>query len=855
MNMETIRLSGGKFHITEDQKTVYRVLSGHVLVYIIPVSNEAGDKAYGRRLLLKETVEGEKIPSLCHESELLGSWRFMFVAIDHAEIVTSEDDDADEIRSSFADSIGVIIEPGDTFDGAMVERYNLSSVKEAGYIFATKRADKNTLKQSAALIYNSLRMDSSDRFGFVQSGNPLYDAVSVICASEQIELAPYDRIRQASGRKITLADISRVSHFTTREVVLAGEWYKKDSGVILAFTNEGGKPVPCIPKGPGHYEYYDPSTGEHKKIDASFAEGLDVKGYAFYRPFPNKPIGKLDLFFFGMNKVYKSDIVRLIALAFLGTLVGLMIPALTQQVYDLFIPSGETGALIGVGLMILFCALGNICFTVVKNLASFRSMNTMKYAAQNAAVDRLFNLPESFFREYDAAGLSQRVMGVSMIYELLASSLVQTVLAALFSILYVVRMFSIAGELAKVATLMLLATVLVLIWLGIKQMKLEREKMTSDLESKSFLFQFITGVEKIRVSASEQRAIQRYLEYFTRSQTVNAKKERITNIVNVVSVVAPGVFSIIFYRIMIRGGLNLSVGEFSGFTACFAAVSAAAFTLVQSFLIINLLNPLYEYARPILETLPESSDETALPGDLTGDLEISHVTFSYSDEETPVLSDVSLHITPGEYVAIVGPSGSGKSTLLKLLLGFEKPKTGKIFYDNMDIDFLDKRELRKKFGVVLQEGGMVAGSIYDNIRIGSPDIDVERAEEVIEEVGLKEDIEEMPMGLHTIVTEGAGTISGGQSQRILIARALAGRPRIMFFDEATSALDNVTQNKIVETLEKTDATKVVIAHRLSTVRHCDRIIVMDGGRIIEEGNYDELMEKKGFFHDLAVRQL
>ena len=853
--METIRLSGGKFHITEDPGTVYLVKSGHVLVYIIPVSNEGGDRSYGRRLLLKEAAEGEKIPSLYHESELLGSWRFMFVAIDHAEIVTSEDDDADEIRSAFVQDIGVIIEPGDTFDGAIVERYNLSSVKESGYIFATKRADKNTLKRSATLIYNSLRMDNSDHFSFVQSGNPLYDAVSCICAAEHIELAPYDRIRQTTGRKITLADISRVSHFTTREVVLAGDWYKKDSGVILAFTKEGGKPVPCIPKGPGHYEFYDPSTGEHKKIDAEFAEGLDIKGYAFYRPFPNKPISWIDLVFFGMNKVYKSDIIRFIALAFLGTLVGLMIPALTQQVYDLFIPSGETGALIGVGLMILSCALGNICFTVVKNLAAFRSMNTMKYEAQNAAVDRLFNLPESFFRNYDAAGLSQRVMGVSIIYELLASSLVQTVLAALFSLLYVVRMFSISGELANVATLMLLATVLVLIWLGIKQMKFEREKMTSDLDSKSFLFQSITGVEKIRVSASEQRAIEHYLEYFTRSQTINAKKERITNIVNVVSVVAPSVFSLIFYRMMILGGLDLSVGEFSGFTACFAVVSAAAFTLVQSFLVFNLLKPVYEYARPILETLPELSDETTLPGDLTGDLEVSHVTFSYSDEEDPVLSDVSLHIRPGEYVAIVGPSGSGKSTLLKLLLGFEKPKTGKIFYDNMDIDFLDKRELRKKFGVVLQEGGMVAGSIYDNIRIGSPDIDVERAEEVIEEVGLKEDIEEMPMGLHTIVTEGAGTISGGQSQRILIARALAGRPRIMFFDEATSALDNVTQNKIVETLEKTDATKVVIAHRLSTVRHCDRIIVMDGGRIIEEGNYDELMEKKGFFHDLAVRQL
>ena len=156
---------------------------------------------------------------------------------------------------------------------------------------------------------------------------------------------------------------------------------------------------------------------------------------------------------------------------------------------------------------------------------------------------------------------------------------------------------------------------------------------------------------------------------------------------------------------------------------------------------------------------------------------------------------------------------------------------------------------------MLQDGGLISGSIYDNIRVGSPDVDMGRVEEVIEEVGLKDDIAGMPMGLHTMVSEGAGTISGGQSQRIMIARAIAGKPRILFFDEATSALDNVTQNLIVDTLEKIKATKVVIAHRLSTVKRCDRIIVMDGGHIIEEGNFETLMEKKGFFYDLAVRQL
>lgn len=853
--MENIRLDGGKSHITDDPCRLYIVKSGHVLVYLVPLKGDGENRSYGRRMLLKEATEGEKLPALCHDSDLFGSWRFMFVAVDHAEIEANDDVWSDEAHLSFAESIGITLEAADDFDGMMVEHYNLSAVKEAGYIFATKRANKNTLKQSAMLIYNTLKMDAEDRDRFVPTGYPLYDAVAIICANENIDLAPYERIRQAAGRKFTLADISRVSHFTAREVVLAGDWYKKDSGVLLAFTKEGNQPVPCIPKGPRHYEYHDPETGERKKIDASFAEGLDSKGYSFYRPFPDKPIGKGDLFLFGMKKVYKSDIVRLIALAFLGTLVGLLIPVLTQQVYDLYIPAGETETLISVGFVIICCALGNISFTVVKNLAAFRSMNSMKYATQNAALDRLFNLPESFFRNYEAAELAQRIMGVSAIYQVLASNLIQTVLAVLFSVLYLIRMFNTSDTMAGVAVILLLVVIVILVWLGVKQIRYEREKMLSDIEAKSSIFQLITGIEKIRISASEQRAIQRYLDHFTRSQAINAKKERTTNLVNVVAAVAPGIFSLIFYRMVIRGGIDLSVGEFSGFVACFGAVSASAFALVQGFLRINMLKPLYEYVRPILDTLPETMEDTELPGDLTGELEISHVTFSYSAEEAPVLSDLSIHIKAGEYVAIVGPSGCGKSTLLKLLLGFEKPRTGKIFYDNKDIDYLDKRELRKKFGVVLQDGGLVAGSIYDNIRVGSPDVDMKRVEEVIEEVGLKDDIAGMPMGLHTIVSEGAGTISGGQCQRILIARALAGKPSILFFDEATSALDNVTQNMVVDTLEKIKATKVVIAHRLSTVRRCDRIIVMDGGRIIEEGDFDTLMAKKGFFHDLAVRQL
>jgi ATP-binding cassette subfamily C protein len=244
-----------------------------------------------------------------------------------------------------------------------------------------------------------------------------------------------------------------------------------------------------------------------------------------------------------------------------------------------------------------------------------------------------------------------------------------------------------------------------------------------------------------------------------------------------------------------------------------------------------------------------------MPGELSGDIEITNIDFSYDPDEDLILKDLSVHIKKGEYIGIVGGSGSGKSTLLKLLLGFEAPNSGKIYYDGKDIDGIDKRELRKRFGVVLQDGKLIGGSIFENMTITAPYATMQDAEKVAEEVGLAEDIKHMPMGMHTVLSEMGGAISGGQQQRILIARAIIGKPNILFFDEATSALDNTTQKMVTDSLNKLNATRIVIAHRLSTIQDCDRILVLDKGHIVESGNYDELMEQHGLFYELAKRQM
>ena len=314
---------------------------------------------------------------------------------------------------------------------------------------------------------------------------------------------------------------------------------------------------------------------------------------------------------------------------------------------------------------------------------------------------------------------------------------------------------------------------------------------------------------------------------------------------------------VLYYIVMQKTGDNskqITAGQFMAFNTAFGSFSAAIVGLVAAIGEILAMKPSIERVKPVLETPTEEEEGKDEVAALQGEIEVDHVTFGY-DEGSTVLNDLSLHIMPGEYVALVGASGCGKSTLLKLLLGFESPRRGRILYDGKDMKGLDKHSLRKKLGVVLQNGKLISGSISDNIAITGSKKDAASIDAVIEDVGLKADIDNMPMGKHTMVNESGGTISGGQQQRILIARAIYSNPAILYFDEATSALDNVTQAKVCASLEKRHMTRVVIAHRLSTVQNCDRIYVLDKGQVVEVGNFESLMAKRGLFYQMASRQI
>jgi ABC-type bacteriocin/lantibiotic exporter with double-glycine peptidase domain len=310
--------------------------------------------------------------------------------------------------------------------------------------------------------------------------------------------------------------------------------------------------------------------------------------------------------------------------------------------------------------------------------------------------------------------------------------------------------------------------------------------------------------------------------------------------------------TIVLYFTAVQSGV--SVADYYSFNISFGMLSGSFVSLSSVVLIAAGIYPIFGLVKPILQEKPEISEGKQVIQRLAGGIELNNVTFRYSENMPVILDGLSFKIRPGQYVAIVGKTGCGKSTLMRILLGFETPNKGAVYYDGQDISKIDLKSLRRKIGVVMQNGKLFSGDIYSNIVISAPQLTMDDAWKAAELAGIADDIRKMPMEMNTMISEGSGGISGGQRQRLMIARAIAPKPKILMFDEATSALDNITQKKVSESLDALKCTRIVIAHRLSTIMQCDRILVLDKGKIIEDGSYEELIAKNGFFADLVARQ-
>ena len=637
-----------------------------------------------------------------------------------------------------------------------------------------------------------------------------------------------------------------------RKVHLEKKWYRDAFGPMLAFRKDDGTAVALLPKPLLGYSYLDPKTGEKTDLNEKTAAQFEEDAYCFYRPLPLKKLGIPDLIKYLGECLSTGDFVWYALLTLAPTLIGLLLTNITRALTGFVLNSANMQLLIGTAAFMISAIIASQLIDASKELMMTRIETKTSLAVEAAMMMRVLNLPANFFRKYSSGELSSRYSSVNQLCDLLLGNVFSIGLGALMSLLYITQIFRFAPALVGPALLILLASIVVSVVSALTQMKVSRQIMGKGAKENGLSFALIMGVQKIKLAGAEKRAFAKWGRAYAEASNLIYNPPLLIRANGAITTAISLAGTIIIYYLAVQ--TKVSPSEYIAFNTAFGATSAAFASLAGVALSVARIRPILEMAEPILKTEPESSENKSMVTRLNGNIELSNVYFRYTPNMPYVVNGMSLKIRSGEYVAIVGTTGCGKSTLVRLLLGFETPEKGAIYYDGKDISGLDLRSLRRRIGTVTQDGSLFQGDIYSNIVISAPQLSLDEAWEAAELAGIADDIRAMPMGMQTIIAEGQGGISGGQKQRLMIARAVAPKPRILIFDEATSALDNKTQKQVSDALDGLKCTRIVIAHRLSTIKNCDRILVLEGGKILEEGTYDELIAKNGFFAELVERQ-
>ena len=638
----------------------------------------------------------------------------------------------------------------------------------------------------------------------------------------------------------------------SRAVTLDKGWYHHAVGAMLGTLKADGSAVALLPGKLSGYVLVDVKTGKRIKLNKKAEQLLDDEAVCFYEPLPQKSLTVADLMKFVLQQLSVSDIVLYLGLMGASAALGLLSPLFTRWLFGDVLRSGSLQVLLALAVFMVCFSLCQLLFGAFNALVNSRIGIKQSIAVQAAVMSRIMSLPPSFFRQYSSGELSQRASYVQSLCSTLFNTVGTAGLTSLFSLIYIGQIFVLAPSLAVPALIITLATLVLSLSTTFAQLKITRQKMEASSKVAGLTYSTITGIQKIKLAGAEKRMFSRWARQYAQQAQLEYNPPAFLKLSQTISLALSLAGTMLLYAVAVK--TQVSVADYYAFSTAYGMVSAAFMSVVTIATAIADIRPTLEMAKPIMETEPEAHDRKENIIELKGAIELSHVSFRYDESMPNVIDDLSLHIKPGEYLAVVGSTGCGKSTLLRLLLGFELPQRGSILYDKKDISKIDLESLRRKIGVVMQDGKLFLGDIYSNIVSTAPQLGLDRAWEAAELASIADDIRAMPMGMNTMISEGQGGISGGQKQRLMIARALAPKPKILMFDEATSALDNITQKKVSDAISSLKCTRIVIAHRLSTIQHADRIIFLDGGRIVEEGSYDELIALNGKFAELIERQ-
>ena len=621
---------------------------------------------------------------------------------------------------------------------------------------------------------------------------------------------------------------------------------------LLMFTIVNDIPVVLFPKGKDRYAYINYHTGKKVTIDASLVNKLEIEAYSFYRPLPSKKVSIKEYFKYITKSVRPLDIVLLVLFSAAVSGVGMVLPYLTRILTGQVAANKDIHQFIFISIYVVATATGLLLMRAVQSFVNSRISIKIEKAVLAATMMRVLSLPASFFKKYNTGELSARFASVPRLASIIINGIFITLVSVVMSLAYLFQLVGFAPTLILPVVLILLVSTVFSISVSLLQRKYQKKQLELSSKEAGVTYELINGIQKIRLAGSEKRVFAKWANSYARSAKVIYHPPLILRLAPAINLLITLLGNIVLYYVAIRN--NVDVGSYMAFTTSYGVLSGAFASVVEMVGVIFTIQPVYNMARPILEADIENTQNKKIVESISGNIKLENVSFRYNETGPLIVNDLSLEIKEGDYIAIVGQTGCGKSTLVRLLLGFEKPIEGKVLYDNMNIEELDTSSLRRNIGTVMQNGSLFHADIYSNIIISCPSMSEEDAWVAAEIANIADDIREMPMGMKTVISEGQGGISGGQKQRIMIARAIVHKPKVLIFDEATSALDNKTQKSISESINKLKCTRIVIAHRLSTIQNADRIIMLEGGKIIEDGNYQQLIAKKGKFAELVDRQ-
>ena len=745
--------------------------------------------------------------------------------------------------------------------GRRVLEFAIFAEAEAAEMSETRRLSTHEARRAsitgALRDFGGIMGATEDAVPVAETGRtPLQMAVALVATSCGAEIEISTPVKDASSPIEAIEDFARGSGIRTRWIELAPGWWRRDGPSFVGFTSGTDKPIAVLSDNRGSYRAVDTETGTTFAVNSRTFARIAPGGMMFYAPLPDDIEDGKTVLRFSMHRRLQ-DFRTVLGVGILGGLASLLTPILMGEILVRIIPRADISLWIAALGALLLMAFGNAVFEIVRGLALLRIEGRVDERLQTAIWSRLISLRAPFFRNFTVGDLADRANGIGGIRQTLTGAAVQAAMGSIFSVFSLMLLFYYSYTLALWVCGLLLVLIGVTYYFSQGQLRHYREVFRAQGDINGLVYQMISGLAKLRVANAENYALARWAQRFARQKRENLAALRwaagqyvVIGMFQPLSLIA--IFVFVYNAIMQGGAFDLRA--FLSFNAAFGQLTGAVLALTTAVTTVIAVIPLLERAQPILDAHPETADGGIDPGDLKGDIEFANVIFRYAPEDANAIDGVSFRIRQGDYVAFVGASGCGKSTLYRLLLGFERPDSGTVFLDGHDLSSLDLTAIRRRMGVVLQNGQIVAGNIYENIAGMSP-LSAEDAWAAVRAAALEEDIRAMPMGMHTVLPEGGGVLSVGQKQRLLIARALARKPRVLLFDEATSALDNRAQAMVQASLRKLGVTRVVIAHRLSSIRDVDRIYVLKAGRIVESGRFEELIERDGVFAALSRRQL